>query len=43
MLEKVVSTEAIEALSFLIGFVKSCPYIITARRVPRGISPPAKK
>ena len=33
-LENVVSIFAIEELSFLIGFVNNCPYMITANRVP---------
>ena len=34
MLENEVSIVAIEELSFLIGSVNNCPYIITANRVP---------
>ena len=38
MLENEVSMEASEELSFLIGFVNNCPYIIIASSVPSCIS-----
>ena len=43
MLENAVSIEAIEVLSFLIGFVNNCPYMINANRVPSCISLTDKK